>query len=437
MAVRTREAALRGAVLSTWVPRAKRRHMAQALELVRKDQRTPDTQAITLVSAAHFVSHFYILLLPPLFPFVRAEYGVSYTDLGIALAAFNIVSAGLQTSAGFLTDRIGAPTVLVGGLLLGAGAFALAGLVPSFWFLVAMFAIAGLGNTVYHPADYSILSHRVSPQRMGHAFSMHTFAGMLGSAVAPPTLLVLQAAVGWRGAFLVAALLGAIAALIMVFKRDALGRQISPARSRPPQSGRDGAGWRVLLSAPLLMNLVFYILLAVSSGGIQNYSVVALGALYATSLSVANTALAGYLLMLSIGVLLGGFLASRTQRHDLVAVVGLAVVAAVVLVVGLLGLGGALLIAIMAFGGFFAGLIMPSRDMIVRALAPPGSFGKVFGFVTTGFNLGGIISPLLFGWLMDQGHPRAIFLTAAACTLLSIPTVISFSGLRSSERSPA
>src|SRR5207247_7387300 len=124
---------------------------------------------------------------------------------------------------------------------------------------------------------------------------------------------------------------------------------------------------------------------------------------YGTPLSIANTALAAYLLMISIGVLLGGLLASRTQCHEVVAVAGLIVVALTTLAVGLVSLGTALLIASMAIGGLFSGLIMPSRDMIVRSLAPPGSFGKVFGFVTTGFHLGGIVSPLLFGWLVDQG----------------------------------
>src|ERR1700674_4963869 len=203
--------------------------MAQALEIRTESRRTRDTRVIGLVSGTHFVSHFYILLLPPLFPFVRAEYGVNYIELGLSLAAFNVVSAGLQTPAGFLTDRIGAPAVLVAGLLLGAGAFALAGLVASFWFLVAMFAVAGLGNTVYHPADYSILSDHVSTQRMGQAYSIHTFAGMLGSAVAPPALLVLQATVGWRGAFMIAALLGVLAAAVMILQRDALGGQVAPA----------------------------------------------------------------------------------------------------------------------------------------------------------------------------------------------------------------
>jgi MFS transporter, FSR family, fosmidomycin resistance protein len=164
---------------------------------------------------------------------------------------------------------------------------------------------------------------------------------------------------------------------------------------------------------------------------------VALGALYGTPLSIANAALAGYLLMISVGVLLGGLLASRTQRHELVAVTGLMVVALMALAIGLIGLDAALLIAVMALGGLCSGLIMPSRDMIVRSLAPPGSFGKVFGFVTTGFNLGGIVSPLLFGWLMDQGHPRAIFLLVASFSLLSVPTVLSFGPRRSAQESRA
>ena len=119
------------------------------------------------------------------------------------------------------------------------------------------------------------------------------------------------------------------------------------------------------------------------------------------------------------------------------AVTGLMVVALMALAVGLIGLDAALLIAVMALGGLCSGLIMPSRDMIVRSLAPPGSFGKVFGFVTTGFNLGGIVSPLLFGWLMDQGHPRAIFLLAASFSLLSIPTVLSFGPRPSAQESRA
>jgi FSR family fosmidomycin resistance protein-like MFS transporter len=169
--------------------------MTQTVQISSGSRRASDGLIIGLVSAAHFVAHFYILILPPLFAFVRADYGVSYTELGLALTAFNVISAAGQTPAGFLADRIGAATILVAGLVLGGAAFMLAGMVDSFWFLVAMFGLAGLGNTVYHPADYAILAHHVSPSRLGPAFSIHTSGGMLGSAAASRPA---RSALWWR-----------------------------------------------------------------------------------------------------------------------------------------------------------------------------------------------------------------------------------------------
>ena len=373
------------------------------------------------VSAAHFVSHFYILLLAPLIPFVREAYGVSYTEIGLAFAAFNIVSAALQTPAGFLVDRLGARTLLIGGLLLGAVAFAVVGLSQSFPVLVAMFALAGVANTVYHPADYTLLSSHVPGERIGQAFSVHTFAGMLGSAVTPASVLLLQGMWGWRGAFLGAAVVGLIVALLLIVVRD-------PATATPPRKTADSGGrpdWHVLLSAPILLNLFFFVLLAMLSGGLYNYSVVAFGALYGTPVSIANAALTGNLLLTAIGVLIGGVLVGRTRKHGLVAGCGLAAAAAFILLVAEVDLPTAALIAAMSLAGFFSGIIMPSRDMIVREVTPPGSFGKVFGFVTTGFNIGGIVAPLVFGAIMDHGSPRYVFLTVAACTLIAIATVAS------------
>src|SRR6478735_4692954 len=182
-------------------------------------ERATELRIISGVSAAHFLSHFYFLVLPPVFLWVRADYGVSYTELGLAIAVFNGVSAVFQTPAGFLADRIGPYTVLIWGLLLEAIAFALVGLVPSYWFLVAMFAVAGLANTVYHPADYALLSHHVAKERVGSAFSFHTFSGILGGAVAPATVLMLQALVGWRGAFVVSGLLGLMAVVVLLIMR--------------------------------------------------------------------------------------------------------------------------------------------------------------------------------------------------------------------------
>jgi MFS transporter, FSR family, fosmidomycin resistance protein len=377
-------------------------------------------RVVGAVSAAHFVSHYYIILLAPLLPFVRDAYDVSYTEIGLAFAAFNIVSAVGQTPAGFLVDRIGARALLVAGLLTGAGAFILAGVIDSFWVLVAMFALAGVGNTVYHPADYALLSQHVPSDRIGQAFSVHTFAGMLGSAVAPATLLIMQSQWGWRGAFVGAGVLGIATAAVLLAIREN-----SVVHPKPAPSGADGAssGWRLLLSAQILLNLFFFALLAIISAGLYNYSVVALGALYGTPVTTANAALSGNLLLSAIGVLLGGLLVGRTTRHAMVATIGLTVMALFTVLIAEIDLGALALIAAMSLIGLFSGVIMPSRDMIVREITPPGSFGKVFGFVTTGFNIGGIVAPLIFGAIMDHGNPRLVFLAVAAFCMIAVLTV--------------
>ncbi len=394
--------------------------MSQAAGVIGS-ARAPYIRVVGAVSAAHFMSHYYIIALAPLMPFVRDEYQVTYTEIGLAFAVFNIVTAVFQTPAGFLVDRLGARALLILGLAIGATTFVTAGLVDSFWVMIAMFAIAGMGNTVYHPADYALLSQHVPSDRIGQAFSLHTFAGMLGSAVAPASLLVMQNSWGWRGAFIGTGLLGFAVALLLLLVRD---RSTAAAKTsaRPASDSSDG-GWRLLLSGPILLNLAFFILLAMMSSGLYNYSVVALGALYGTPVTTANAALTGNLLLSAAGVLVGGLLVTRTKRHNLVATLGLIAMALSVVLVALVDLNSLALIAAMSLAGLFSGVIMPSRDMIVREVTPPGSFGKVFGFVTTGFNIGGIVSPLIFGAVMDHGSPRMVFLLVAAFTLLGIVTV--------------
>jgi MFS family permease len=379
-----------------------------------------ETRLVTSISAAHFVSHYYILMLPPLFDIIRADYGVSYTELGLALVAFNVVTAVGQTPAGILVDRLGARTLLIGGLLLSALAFALAGLIHSFWLMVSMFALAGVGNTVFHPADYSLLSHHIPPERVAKAFSVHTFAGMLGSTAAPVSLLIMQSLWGWRGAFFGAAALGFAVAALLLVQRDE-PPIVQPTKAAQATPGP--TGWRLLLSMPVMMNLLFFMLLALTNGGLQNYAVVALGALYGTPPTTANTALTGYLALTAIGVLLGGHLATRTQRHGLVAIVCTLASASAILPIAFFDLGNALLIGAMSLAGLFTGTFMPSRDMIVRSVTPPGLFGMVFGFVSTGFNIGGMIAPLIFGLAMDHGSPRGVFLLVAAFSLITVLTV--------------
>jgi len=410
--------------------------MTPTTEIAARAEPSSDAQVIGLVSAAHFVSHYYILVLPPLFTVIRADFGVSYTELGLALTAFNVVSALLQTPAGFLADRVSARAVLIGGLLLGAAALAGAAVLPSFWAFVAMFALLGLGNTVYHPADYALLSRHVSPRRMGQAYSVHTFAGMLGGAVAPASLLFLAAAFGWRGAYLASAALGAAVAATLLL----LGRALADDRAErgtagsAPAAANPEASPVLLLSAPVLLNLLFFVMLALSNAGVQNYAVVVLDTLYATPLNLANVALTAYLATSAFGVLIGGVVATRTTRHSVVAIAGLAGAACTVLLVALVHLPIAAMIVLFALAGLATGIIMPSRDLLVRAVTPPGAFGKVFGFVTTGFNIGGMVSPLLFGWFLDIGSPRAVFLATVAFILAAIPTVMAGAAFRPAPR---
>ena len=395
--------------------------MTQAIELPLSTTHASERRLVGGVCFGHLVSHYYITLLAPLFLFVREDYGVTYTELGLALTAFNVLSTVLQTPTGFLVDRVSARIVIICGLLLGAGAFAIAGLVNSFWVFVAMFAVAGIANTVYHPANYAILSQHIPPARAGRVFSFHTFSGMLGNAVAPPTLLFMQSLVGWRGAFLGAAALGLVAAVVLVFTREPQPLAVKAHKQEAAETALDG--WRLLTAPAILLNLVFFILLSFSGGGLNNYLVASLGALYGTSAAVANSALTALLVMSAVGVLVGGILTGWTTRHGLVASGGLMVTAIVCVLVGLIDFNALALVVLMSAAGFFSGLTMPSRDMIVRAVTPHGAYGRVFGFVSTGFNIAGIVAPIIFGQLLDHGYVREIFFFMAICALLAILTV--------------
>ncbi len=399
--------------------------MTEITEVSGAVTRNNDARIIPLVCAAHFVSHMYILVLPPLFPFVREFYGVSYTELGFALTAYNVTTALCQTPAGFLVDRVGPRLVLIAGLVLGAFCLAVVGSISSFWLMIGMFALFGVSNGVYHPADYAILSQLVSRERTGQAFSVHIFAGFLGTAVAPATMLILQGWLGWQGAFLAMSIPALLVAAAFMLQPAALF-EAPPKPARPPneQSNDDKAGWSLLLSAPILLNLLFFVMITFATTGVQNYSVVALGEAYGTTLGAANTALTANLMLSALGVLAGGWLASRVTRHEWVAAFSFAGLAVTAFVIGAADLGFVFLMVMMSLNGFVNGLMQPSRDMIVRAVTPEGQFGKVFGFVTTGFNIGGIIAPLLFGYVMDAGHPRGVFFMICGLSLLAIGTII-------------
>ena len=384
-----------------------------------------DVKVMSLIGTGHFFSHFYILVLPPLFPLLRGELGVSYTALGFALAVLNVTTALTQAPCGFLVDRFGARWILIAGLALFALAIGLIGVFPSFAALVLLMALAGLGNSVFHPADYAILSASVQPERMGRAFSIHTFGGYFGFAAAPVVIVFLTELFNWRTALILSGLAGLVVALILLASRELLQDDSARGAGRGAASrGGTGGDIRLLLSAPILMALLFFVMLALAHGGITAFGVSALVALYETSLVEANAPLTAYLFASALGVLAGGIAADRTHRHDLVVAACVILVALGVAPIAAFTPSFTLVLILFTIAGFFSGAVAPSRDMMVRAITPSGASGKVFGFVTTGFNIGGVITPLVFGAVLDLGQPKLVFWLVAALSLATILTVI-------------
>ena len=371
-------------------------------------------RTLGLISAAHWVSHFHMLVLPMLFPFLKAQLSVGYIQLGFALTVFAVVSGLTQAPIGYLVDHVGARKILLLGLTLGGCALILLGLHLTYPSLIACAVLLGLANSVYHPADYAILSAHMDEARMGRAVSIHTFAGYFGGAVAPAIVAALVTTVGGLGALIVSGAVGPLVALLLMIGGV-------PDAGAAKQRDAAGAAAKASIITPALILLtVFFMLLSLSNAGIGSFGVVALMTGYATSFPTANLALTAFLGAGAAGVLAGGFLADRTTRHGQVAAICFAANAAIVLAIATVTLPDPVLIAAMAAAGFLGGVIAPSRDMLVRRAAPPGAAGRAFGIVSTGFNVGGIISPLLFGWIMDQSAPHWVFGISAAFMVLTV-----------------
>jgi MFS family permease len=384
--------------------------------LAAPQQTKTDSSLRTLVgiSTAHWVSHFHMFVLPMLFPFLKDRLGVGYIELGFALTVFAVVSGLTQAPIGYLADHIGARKILLMGLTLGGLALIMLGLHLSYTWLIASAVLLGLANSAYHPADYAILSAHMDEARMGRAFSIHTFAGYLGGAVAPAIVAALAATIGGPGALIVSGGVGLLVALILVV----VGIPDASAAHHSANGGR--AIRQGIITPGLIVLTIFFMLLSLSTAGIGNFGVVALIGGYGISFSDANIALTAFLGFSAIGVLAGGFLADHTQRHGQVAAACFTINAVIVFVIATINLPSPLLTAAMASAGFFGGVIAPSRDMLVRGAVPSGAAGRAFGIVSTGFNIGGIISPLLFGWIMDQNLPHWVFGISAVFMILTV-----------------
>ena len=381
-----------------------------------------DVRIIALIGAGHMISHFLQLTLPPLFPVLRDEFGVTWVQLGLISAVFYGVSGLMQTVAGFLVDRFGARRILLLGLVAFAGAIATAGLAPSYWVLLPIAAVAGAGNSVFHPANYSMLNATVSPRRIARAYSLHSISGNVGWILAPALVAPVTAYAGWRVALLTAAGVALAATAVIAHQTRGLGKPAE--RTADAQGAGLAADLRVLLAAPILMAFGYFALLTGSTMGIQTFAVPALGMIYAAPLTLATGALTVYLFGNASGILTGGFLADRVKRHDIVAASGVMSAAGLVVLLasGIVPLS--MIAVVMAATGFSMGITAPSRDMIVRAATPRGSSGKVFGFVYSGLDLGSLIAPPVYGYFLDHGAPRGMFAMIAGVMMVMIFTVM-------------
>ena len=376
-----------------------------------------DIRTLGLICPGHFLSHFYQLSLPPLFHLIRADIEVSFIALGTAVGAYNIATAFLQTPVGFLVDRIGARWVLIAGLFLNGVAFVAMGMADSYLQIVAALVLAGIGNSVFHPADFAILSASIEESRMGRAFSAHSLSGSLGFAAAPVTVLFLASVWDWRIALIAVGLAGIALAAVMLpvsgmLRADGAGK-----------SERSSLDIRILLNPTILAFFGFFVLSAAAGSGLSVFSIVAFIDMYGVSQELAGGVLTLFFVLIGLGVAVGGFIADRWGRHDLVLGISYTIVA--ILLAGIATGAFAFWLVVVAFGiaGIFRGVVNPSRDILLRRLAPAGSTGAVFGFVTTGFNVGLGAAPILYGWMMDQGSASGVFWIATVFTVLTIGIV--------------
>jgi FSR family fosmidomycin resistance protein-like MFS transporter len=376
-----------------------------------------DLRVNALLGAGHFLSHFYQLCLPPLFIAWQQAFAVSFGELGLAIAVMSTAAAVMQTPMGFFVDRYGARPLLIGGTLLMTLSISAMGLATSYWQVVGLALLSGIGNSVFHPCDYAILSGSVERERLGRSFAFHTFTGNVGWAAAPPVTAGLMMLLGWRGALVVMGLAGVPVVLAIVWQsRILLDQTRAPHRRDEPHA----AGAKLLLSRSVLMFFAFFMVSAAAGAGIQSWLITILHQVHGLAVAAASSALTGYMVGMIGGVLIGGWVADRTDHHLPFVVILTIAAAALLLLVGLVALAELPTVAVLFAAGLATGASRTPRDVMVKDAAPPGQIGKVFGFVSSGMSLGGAIMPVPYGLIIDAGRPDLVLAVVAALLLLSL-----------------
>jgi len=385
-----------------------------------------DARVIGLVGMAHGTSHFYHLILAALFPWLKDDFGLSYAELGLLMTVFFVISGIGQALAGFVVDRVGALRVLFFGMtMLGISALVLS-VSHSYAALLGGALLAGVGNSIFHPADYTLLNQRVSRARLAHGFSVHGISGNIGWAAAPLFMTTVAAVADWRTALACAAVLPFTVLAILFVNRAAL--HANPPAATASAGGQGGGTFGFLRLPTVWMCFAFFFLTAVALGGIQAFSAIGLVQLYDISRELATSSYTAYMLASAGGMIVGGFLGAGSTHHDRIIALSFALAAVLAVILGAAFLPGWMALPLMALIGFCSGVAGPSRDLMIRAAAPQGATGRVYGVVYSGLDTGLSVGPLLFGALMDAGHPGWLFMGVALFQVLAIGTAIGVGG---------
>ena len=381
-----------------------------------------DARVITLVGLAHGTSHFYHVILAALIPWLKPEFGLSYSELGLLMTIFFVVSGVGQAMAGFVVDRLGARTVLFSGIaLLGLSAVMLSSAHSYAQLMLGAF-LAGCGNCVFHPADYTLLNQRVSKSRLAHGFSVHGISGNIGWALSPLFLTFVAGRTDWRTALLGAALLPLAVLALLVLNRHAL----RPEPAAVPVAGKEaeGSAFGFLKLKVVWLCFAFFFISAVALAGIQTFASTSLVSLYGMSLATATSAYTCFMFASAAGMVYGGFLGAGSRNHDRIIMIAFGTAAVLALVLAAAAVPAWMAVVLMGLIGLVTGISGPSRDLMIRGAAPANATGRVFGVVYSGLDSGLAVGPILFGALMDANHPAGVFVVIAIFQALVIFTAV-------------
>ena len=378
-----------------------------------------------LVGLAHASSHFFHLVLPPLFPILKQEFDVSYAQLGLLPGLFFAASGVMQIISGFLVDQFGARRVLLAGLVLLSISMLLCGLVSEFWMLIPLAVVGGIGNSVFHPADLAILTDKISRPRLGRAYGIHALSGNIGWAAAPVFIMTVVQFSDWRTALVLAGCVGfAVLLVLLLFGTELVESARHAVSTRRPEVTA-GGNVRMLLSPTVVSCFLYFTFLSTALIGIQTFGVTAMVQIYSVPLTLATTGLTLFLVASGVGVVCGGFAADWTDRHDVITMLGMTLGAIIFFVIGSSSISSSMLIPALIIAGFVAGTTTPSRDMLVRKVTPEGASGRVFGFVYSGLDLGSCLIPLILGWVLDYGSAPVVFYIIGSMLLVTVLTVVN------------